>query len=55
LIVGILSKDGNIDWVVISSWIFIEDDTSQMQVDGIVNKVNTCMWLVLHLSVVSTS
>jgi hypothetical protein len=43
LIVGILSKDGNIDPVVISSCIFMEDDTSQMQVDGIVNKVNTCM------------
>ena len=43
LIVGILSEDGNIDPVVISSCIFMEDDTSQMQVDGIVNKVNTCM------------
>jgi hypothetical protein len=41
LIVGILTDAGDIDPVVISSCIFMEDETSQMQVDGLVNKVIT--------------
>ena len=40
LIIGILADSGNIDPVVVSSCIFMEDEKSEMQVDGIVNKVN---------------
>ena len=39
LIIGILADSGNIDPVV-SSCTFMEDEKSEMQVDGIVNKVN---------------
>ena len=39
-IIGILADSGNIDPVVVSSCIFMEDEKSEMQVDGIVNKVN---------------
>ncbi len=41
LIVGILSESGVIDPVVISSCIFMDDETSEMQADGILNKVST--------------
>ncbi len=40
LIIGILAISGNIDPVVVLSCIFIEDEKSETQVDGIVNKVN---------------
>ena len=40
LIIGILADSGNIDPIVVSSCIFMEDERSEMQVDGIVNKVN---------------
>ena len=39
LIIGILADSGNIDPVVVSSCIFMEDEKSETQVDGIVNKV----------------
>jgi hypothetical protein len=39
--IGVLAESGDIDPVVISSCIFMEDKTSEMQVDGIVKKVNT--------------
>ena len=39
LIIGVLAESGDIDPVVISSCIFMEDETSEMQVDGIVKKV----------------
>jgi hypothetical protein len=38
-IIGILADSGNIDPVVVSSCIFMEDETSDTQVDGTVNKV----------------
>ncbi len=41
LIVGILSESGVLDPVVISSFIFMDDETSEMQADGILNKVST--------------
>ena len=41
LIIGVLAKSGNVDPVVVSSCIFMEDETSEMQADGIVKKVNT--------------
>ncbi len=41
LIVGILSESRVVDPVVISSCIFMDDETSEMQADGILNKVST--------------
>jgi hypothetical protein len=41
LIVGILSESGVVDPVVISSCIFMDDETSETQADGILNKVST--------------
>ena len=41
LIIGVLAESGNVDPVVVSSCIFMEDETSEMQADGIVKKVNT--------------
>ena len=40
LIIGIIADSGNIDPIVVSSCIFMEDERSETQVDGIVNKVN---------------
>ena len=40
LIVGLLGNNGNLDPVVISSCIFMEDQRSQSQADRIVKKVN---------------
>ena len=39
LIIGILADKGNIDPIVVSSCIFMEDKKSETQVEGIVNKV----------------
>jgi hypothetical protein len=39
LIIGVHAESGDIDPVVISSCIFMEVETSKMQVDGIVKKV----------------
>ena len=41
LIIGVLAESGDVDPVVVSSCIFMEDETSKMQADGIVKKVNT--------------
>jgi hypothetical protein len=41
LIIGVLAESGNVDPVVVLSCIFMEDETSDMQADGIVKKVNT--------------
>jgi hypothetical protein len=40
LSIGILADSGSIDPVVVSSCIFMEDEKSETQVDGIVKKVN---------------
>ncbi len=40
LIIGNLADSRNIDPIVVSSCIFMEDERSETQVDGIVNKVN---------------
>lgn len=40
LIIGILVDSRNIDPIVVSFCIFMEDERSETQVDGIVNKVN---------------
>ena len=40
LIIGILADSGNIDPIVVSSCIFVEDEKSETQVDGIVNNLN---------------
>ena len=45
LIIGVLAESGDIDPVVISSCIFMEDETSEMQVDGIVKKVTQLHYL----------
>jgi len=37
---GILADSGNINPIVVSSCILMEDERSETQVDGIVNKVN---------------
>ena len=49
LIIEILADSGNIDPVVVSSCIFMEDEKSETQVDGIVNEVMTCIVISLHL------
>jgi hypothetical protein len=49
LIIGILAESGNIDPVVVSSCIFMEDETSETQVDGIVKKVNEISLLSRNL------
>jgi hypothetical protein len=45
LIIGVLAESGDIDPVVISSCIFMEDETSEMQVDGIVKEVTQSHYL----------
>jgi hypothetical protein len=40
LIIGVLAESGDIDPCVVSSCIFMEDETSKTQVDGIVKKMN---------------
>ena len=39
LIIGMLDEDGKIDPVVVSSCIFMDDETAETQSAGIVNKV----------------
>ena len=39
LIIGVLDDDGLMDTVIASSCIFAEEDTSELQVDAIYNKV----------------
>jgi len=53
LIIGILADSGNIDPIVVSACIFMEDERSEMQVDGIVNKVNQRFVMSLHLLILS--
>ncbi len=53
LIIGILADSGNIDPIVVSSCIFMEDEISETQVDGIVNKVNQRFVMSLHLLILS--
>jgi hypothetical protein len=48
LIIGVLAESGDIDPVVVSSCIFMEDETSKLQVDGIVKKVNALTLFVMH-------
>ena len=40
LIIGVLGNNEKIDPIVVSSCIFLEDETSETQADGIVNKVS---------------
>ena len=40
LVIGLLDDDGNLDPVVVSSCIFMEDERSETQADGIVAKVS---------------
>ncbi len=40
LIIGIIAEGGSIDPIVVSSCIFMDDEKSETQVDGVVNKVN---------------
>ncbi len=49
MIIGILADSGNIDPVVVWSCIFMEDETSKAQVDGIVKKVNEISLLSRNL------
>ena len=45
LIIGMLAGDNNmIDPVVVSSCIFMENETSETQAEGIVDKVRVMMW-----------
>lgn len=41
LVIGLMGEDEDIDPVVVSSCIFMEDEHSEMQADGIINRVNT--------------
>jgi len=47
LIIGVLGDDAKIDPVVVSSCIFIEDERSETQADGIVSKVSMELPVVL--------
>ena len=51
LIIGIMGTNDKIDPVVISSCIFMEDETSESQAEGIVNKVSLC---ILFYPVINT-
>ena len=48
LVVGILDKDGLLDPVIVSSCIFLENETSQKQFDTLVDKVSIFLMFVLH-------
>jgi hypothetical protein len=41
LVIGLMGEDDDIDPVVVSSCIFMEDERSDTQADGIINRVNT--------------
>jgi hypothetical protein len=51
LIVGVLAESGEIDPVVVSSCIFMEDETSETQADGIVKKVIALPLFAAHLCI----
>ena len=42
LIVGLMDDTGKLDLVIVSSCIFLEDETSQTAFDSIVDKVRNC-------------
>jgi hypothetical protein len=51
LIIGMLAGDNNmIDPVVVSSCIFMENETSETQAEGIVDKVRANDWSVKWLA-----
>jgi len=41
LVIGLMGEDEDIDPIVVSSCIFMEDERSETQADGILNRVNT--------------
>ncbi len=41
LVIGLMGEDEDINPVVVSSCIFMEDERSETQADGIINRVNT--------------
>jgi hypothetical protein len=41
LVIGLMGEDEDIDPIVVSSCIVMEDEHSEMQADGILNRVNT--------------
>jgi hypothetical protein len=48
LIIGVIAESGDIDPCVVLSCIFMEDETSKTQVDGIVKKVNVLTLFGMH-------
>ena len=54
LIIGLLANEEDIDPVIVSSCIFMDDERSETQADGIVNKVSLFIicfckkWLLLN-------
>ena len=47
LIIGVIGNSDKIDPIVVSSYIFMEDESSERQADGIINKVSTTCKLIL--------
>jgi hypothetical protein len=43
LVIGLMGEDEDIDPVVVLSCIFMEDEQSETQADGIMNRVNKCV------------
>ena len=51
LIIGVIGNSDKINPIVLSSCIFMEDETSESQADGIVNKVSTkCQTFFIYLT-----
>ena len=48
LVVGLMDEDGLLDPVIVSSCIFLENETSQTRFDTIVDKVSIFIIFVLH-------
>ena len=48
LVVGIMDEDGLLDPVIVSSCIFLENETSQTTFDTIVDKVSIFLMFVFH-------
>ena len=50
LVIGLMGEDEDIDPIVVSSCIFMEDECSETQADGIINRVNTKIIAMIALA-----
>ena len=51
LVVGIMDEDGLLDLVIVSSCIFLANETSQTTFDTIVDKVSIFLMFVFHFHI----